>query len=206
MPEVYCTSSLLKSFLRPLLDELLDVLSCDLTLHLAESPKPIPASETWSWGSSGSDPWMGRGNCSYFYSSVAWRQVGSSWLSGYLQSHFFLQEWILNVPQMTGSEVSRRCFSPCDQRCISKRVLWAAFRQMSALGERSTSSPGVQRGNSHHAVCRGEDCRAEMIIRASWVVISMLYSQLLHWCFVMNKDKSSRPYEPIYSSVKWLYW
>lgn len=59
MPEVYCTSSLLKSFLRPLLDELFDVLSCDLTLHLAESPEAhtclrnLVMGELWKWSMDG---------------------------------------------------------------------------------------------------------------------------------------------------------
>jgi len=38
VPEVYCTSNLLRSFLRLLIEDLHDVLSWDLTLHLAESP------------------------------------------------------------------------------------------------------------------------------------------------------------------------
>lgn len=55
MPEIYCSPSLLRSFLRPLLEGLQDVLSCDLTLHLSAIPKAsnLVTGELWKYSVDG---------------------------------------------------------------------------------------------------------------------------------------------------------
>lgn len=206
-------------------------------------PKAHTSLRTWSWGSSGSSPWIRHGNSSCFScSSVAWLcptgfqgtcNFTSSCYNGFgapflpvpaqlccqsceiASSH---QQEVrssstrsqLNVSQITGGEVSVWGFSSSQQKYIS-----VCSRQCSGRGVllwRKHILPKCTVGNSHCAevsACKAEEQRAKMIIRASWVVISMLYSQLLHWFFifffVMREDKSSRPYKSIHSSVKWLF-
>lgn len=122
----------------------------------------------------------------------------------------------LSVPQGTGSEVSRQCFSPtgrgasvntCSEQCSG----WAPLLPCSCPRDCSFLTCSWSRGTSYRTVltvCRGEDRRAEMMVRASWVVMCCTPSFFtdFFFFFVVNRDKLSRSYDPVYSCVKWWYW
>lgn len=176
MPELYCASGLLKSFLRSLPGDLHDRLSCDLTLHLAETPRHTPPSEP-DLGAAlqivhGEDmviapvspipAWHGCAQLDYRVPAISLLPARSRF--GALFSCVSTVElpvmWNSLITWTVGETFKYQRSAECATNyrrgvCVGLQSLWAkiqqcvlqaVFRQRCAPGAESTSFPRAQRG------------------------------------------------------------
>lgn len=109
-------------------------------------------------------------------------------------------------------------FQSYRQRSISEHVLWAVLRLSSTpalLLPKGLLLPHmlIVKGDFlPHSVNGMQGWRPQsrdMMVRASWVVMCCtpsFFTDFFFFFFVVNRDKLSRSYDPVYSCVKWWYW